>query len=712
MPVENIHSLLKDRFGFESFRPMQEDIIRHTLQGNDALVIMPTGGGKSVCYQLPAIVLDGLTLVISPLISLMNDQVRSLKARNIEAAAWHSGTSTSDAKHLMHQLQSGALKILYVSPERALSEKFLELLTHHRVSLIAIDEAHCVSVWGNDFRPEYARLPELTKKYAGIPVLALTATADKATQQDICERLALRHPEIFLSGFERTNIFLSARAGTGRLDHIRDFILQREGQPGIIYCLARKTAESLAATLRNWGYAAEPYHAEIDMATRLRVQNDFQADRIGIVCATIAFGMGIDKPNIRWIIHYNLPKNIESYYQETGRSGRDGEPAEALLFYSFRDIAVYKDFITSSDADPTFKRIQEEKLERIWEYSQSTTCRTNLILHYFGEYRTEGCGHCDRCNLPVEGFDGTQIAQMALSACIRCDQQVGMNLLIDVLRGSARKEVYERNLHTVKTYGAGRAWSFAEWAGYITQMINQGLLEIDYTRHSILRTTPLSDEVLFKGKNVTLHKQVDDEELRAPRQTRGSKFYEELLGTLEDLCDGLGRKENVPPYSILTKETIREIAAVRPITRDKLAAVKGVGDHKAKKYGSDILEAIRNYMLDQKLLKKPKGMTYAETLRLFRQDMSLEEIAAQRKMSPGTIASHLARLYQQGEEINLEQFLRPGDIVLARQAWRASGYSDQSAKVKEQLGDSLDYGRLHFALAILRREKMIQQKSE
>ena len=706
MPVDLLHQTLKTHFGFDTFRPHQEEIIHHVMQGGHALVIMPTGGGKSICFQLPALLKDGFTLVISPLISLMNDQVRSLRANGIIAGALHSGTTAEESREIHQHLQKDTLKILYVSPERALTPKFLEFIAPLHVSLIAIDEAHCVSIWGNDFRPEYAQLPGLMQYFPNTPVLALTATADRATQEDIRQQLRLKEPKTYLSSFERPNIHLSVKAGIQRIEQIRDFIKQRKDQPGIIYCLARKTTESIAETLQKYGYKAAAYHAEIDNTTRKKVQEDFQYDRLQIVCATIAFGMGIDKPNIRWIIHYNLPKNIENYYQEIGRSGRDGQPADALMFYSFRDIEVYKEFIEKSEANETFKRVQSEKLERIWEYSQATNCRTNVILNYFGEYRSAGCGHCDHCLQPLQGFDGTRLAQMALSACKRSNESVGINLLVDVLRGSGRKEIYERGLQHIKTYGAGKDISWKDWMHYITQMINQGLLEIDYIGHSVLKCTPLSDTVLFDGKQVELHRQTTSlEEPVVKRKPKKVRFSEELIDRLERLCQQLGKEEGLPPYAIFPKGTLREMAEVRPFTVEELSRLNGIGDFKSRKYGQAFVDTIRAFMTDQDIIKKPKGMTYVETLNLYRQGLSLEEIAQKREMALSTIAMHLARLYEKGEEIDLQQFLYPDDLLLARQGWRASGYSEQLSKVKEQVGDSLDYTRLNLALAIVKKEK-------
>ncbi|MBP7239772.1 MAG: DNA helicase RecQ [Saprospiraceae bacterium] len=706
MPVGILHQTLKTHFGFDTFRPHQEEIITHLLEGGHALVIMPTGGGKSVCFQLPALLKPGFALVISPLISLMNDQVRSLRANGIVAGALHSGTSSEESRQIFEQIHNGQLKILYVSPERALTQKFIEFIAPLDISIIAIDEAHCVSIWGNDFRPEYAQLPGLLRYFPNAPVVALTATADRATQEDIRLQLQLKDPVTYLSSFERPNIHMEVRAGIQRIEQIREFVKQREGQPGIIYCLARKTTESIAETLKKYGYKAAAYHAEIDNVTRKRVQEDFQFDRLQIVCATIAFGMGIDKPNIRWIIHYNLPKNIENYYQEIGRSGRDGQPADALMFYSFRDVEVYKEFINNSEANETFKRVQSEKLERIWEYSQATNCRTNVILNYFGEYRSAGCGHCDHCLRPLEGFDGTKLAQIALSACKRCNQSVGINMLVDVIRGSGRKEIYERGFHQIKTYGAGKNISWKDWMHYITQMINQGLLEIDYIEHSVLKCTPLSEAVLFDDKMVTLQRQT--ETLKEPvirEKPKKVKFNEELVERLETLCRQFAKEEGLPTYAIFPKGTLKEMAEVRPFTVEEFSRLTGVGDFKSRKYGQAFVDAIRGFMTEQNIIKKPKGMTYVETLDLFRQGLTLDEIAKKREMALSTITGHLAKLYEKGEDIDLHQFLLPDDLIVAKQGWRASGYSELMSKIKEQVGDSIDYARLHFALAILRREQ-------
>jgi len=709
--TEFIYHTLKATFGYDIFREHQLEIIQHVLDGGDALVIMPTGGGKSICYQLPALLKEGFTLVISPLISLMNDQVRSLRANGIAAGALHSGTTPEEARTIYQQIGNLELKILYVSPERVLTPKFLEFLTPQKVNLIAIDEAHCVSIWGNDFRPEYAQLPILTAQFPLVPVLALTATADKATQEDIRLQLKLNSPKTYLSSFERPNIHLSVRAGIQRIEQIREFLKQHEGEPGIIYCLARKTTESIAETLVKHGYKAAAYHADIDNRIRKNVQEDFQFNRIQIVCATIAFGMGIDKPDIRWIIHYNLPKNIENYYQEIGRSGRDGMPAETIMFYSFADVKAYKSFILDSNANETFKRVQEEKLDRIWDYSQAMNCRTNVILNYFGEYRSKPCGHCDHCTHPPKGFDGTRLAQIALSACKRCEESVGINILIDVLRGSQRREIFERNFHRIKTFGAGKELSYKEWAQYITQLINQGLLEIDYTQHSVLKCTPLSEEVLFQDRKIMLHREVEAPiEPFVPRKSKTVKFSEALLSQLDLLTERIARQEGVPAFTIFPKGTLKEMAEVRPFTLEEFIALKGIGEYKSAKYGQEYLETIRNFMTQQDIVKKPRGATYIETLNLFRRGMTLDQMAKERGIAVSTIATHLAKLYEKGEDINLHMFVQERDLVMAKQAWRASGFSDQMSKIKEQVGDSLDYGTLHLAIAIIRKESIVKSE--
>ncbi|MDX1452776.1 MAG: DNA helicase RecQ, partial [Oleiphilaceae bacterium] len=507
MSVQTAQQALKQYFGYDSFRLSQQAVIERTLAGKSSLVIMPTGGGKSMCYQLPAILLPGLTLVVSPLIALMQDQVQGLLSSGINAAALNSACTPEEEAGIRSQAQDGQLKLLYVSPERAVTPAFLHWVSNVNLAQIAIDEAHCVSVWGNDFRPEYTQLTALTRLFPQTPVAALTATADTATQRDILAQLALTKCEVFVSSFERKNIRVDVLPAKNRMPLMRDFIAGHKNEPGIVYCLSRKSTEQVAQKLRGEGYRAQHYHGAMDSDERARIQQAFLEDKVQIICATIAFGMGIDKPNIRWIIHYNLPKNIESYYQEIGRAGRDGEPADALLFAGYGDMKTLTQFIDGSNASETFKEVQRAKLNRMWEYSQTLSCRTNFILNYFGEHREAGCGHCDSCLHPPTSFDGTIIAQKALSAVYRLNQSVGVNMLIDVLRGASNRHVIQAGYDQIKTYGAGKDIDWKAWQHYIMQLVDRGYLAIDFTRNNALQLTALSRNVLKGESTVTLCEQ-------------------------------------------------------------------------------------------------------------------------------------------------------------------------------------------------------------
>ncbi len=572
--------------------------------------------------------------------------------------------------------------------------------------LIAIDEAHCVSIWGNDFRPEYAALRRLVELFEDVPVLALTATADKATQQDICIQLGLRTPRTFLSSFERPNIHISVLPGQGRIRSIERFLERRRQEAGIVYCLSRKSTEEVAERLRTMGFRAAHYHAEVESSQRRKVQDAFQRDEIRIVCATIAFGMGIDKSNIRWVIHYNLPRNVESYYQEIGRAGRDGAPAEAVLFYSFRDLMVYEKFIADSQAAEAFKAVQSEKLERIWELSQANSCRTNIILNYFGEYREKGCGHCDNCQNPPKGFDGTSLVQKALSVCVRTGEETRLNDVVDILRASYRQEILDRGWDRIKTFGAGRDLSRGDWVGYITQMINLGLLEIDYTRGSRLKLTPLSHEVLYSHKPVTLYQTATFTKTKPePQKTKAERFDDELFEKLRAMRTDLARQYKTPPYIIFNDVTLRKIAEQRPITPLQLREVPGIGQFKAEEYGEHVIRVVREYIAFQSHLRNPKGKSQLETLRLINDGMSVAEIVNERKLSVQTVLGHLADLYLEGEEIDLRRFIAKEHLALIRDAWNKNGRPEKpQAAIKGDLPEEIHYGLLRVGLAILSKE--------
>lgn len=591
--------ILKDVFGYNAFRDQQEEIIQSVIAGNDNLVIMPTGGGKSLCYQIPALCREGLTVVVSPLIALMNDQVAALKQLDIKAEALHSNISADLKRQIDIDINNGDLKLLYVSPEGLLQDRFIQYLKSKKVNLFAIDEAHCVSVWGNDFRPEYVKLSMLKREFPHVPTVALTATADHATQSDIMQQLQMDNPSHFLSSFERDNISTSTSPGQKRIQQIGNFLLSHQDEAGIIYCLSRKNTEKVANDLRAMGYKARAYHAGIDGAERAEIQREFQSDEIQIVCATIAFGMGIDKPNIRWVIHYNMPKNIESYYQEIGRAGRDGGDSETLLFYSWADYTNLLRFVDESDASEDFKTVQRAKLERMWEFATAASCRTNLVLNYFGEYRNTKCNHCDNCINPPELFDGTLQAQMALSAIIRCKENVGINLLIDILRGSNKAEIRSGGYDRIKTFGTGREIPFLDWKHYITQLINQGLVSIDYTEGSKLKTTPLSLPAIKNGIKISLSRFVKSDnkpKVKVPKFAFESQDVDQdLFSVLKNWRAGLARTQSVPAYVIMHNKALEHISVAKPANATELLAVDGIGRAKMQKYGDAILQIIKEF---------------------------------------------------------------------------------------------------------------------
>lgn len=604
----DIYSLLQKYFGYKSFRANQEQIIKTVMNGKDCMVLMPTGGGKSLCYQIPALAMPGTAIVVSPLISLMNDQVMALKANGIAADSINSNTTPEDEILIRRKCISGELKLLYISPER-LQLEMPYLLSSIKISLFAIDEAHCISQWGHDFRPEYSQLHILHETFPHTPIIALTATADKVTQRDIITQLKLKDPGIFISSFDRPNLSLCVRRENTKkekLKYILQFIYQRPHEAGIIYCLSRKTTEMVASQLKLKNIKVAIYHAGLAAEERSNTQNLFKKDEVQVVCATVAFGMGIDKSNVRWIIHYNMPKSIESFYQEIGRAGRDGAPADTVLFYSLGDVIQLTKFAQESGQS----KININKLKRMQEYAEANVCRRRILLNYFGESADHDCGNCDICKNPPQRFDGTIITQKALSAIARTNEQIATGTTIEILRGLNSSTVLNNHYNLLKTFGVGRDISASDWHDYILQMLQLGFIEIVYDHNNKLNITPIGWEVL-KGKvNVTLARIIKEKsqngaslkrqknnipEARLSMDFYNNKEDDKLYDYLRQVRLKLANEQNIPAYFVFSDKVLHSLASLKPKSIEAFGDISGVGEFKRDKYGEFFINAIKYF---------------------------------------------------------------------------------------------------------------------
>ncbi|MFT4033086.1 MAG: DNA helicase RecQ [Siphonobacter sp.] len=707
--------VLKDYFGYGAFRPLQAEIIDTILAGKDCLVLMPTGGGKSVCYQVPALLLDGLTVVVSPLIALMQDQVQGLLANGVPAAFLNSTLSTHEQESVIWKIKLGELKLLYISPERLFSGSFLEWLASLPIRLFAIDESHCISFWGHDFRPEYTQLYRLKESFPAVPIVALTATADKVTRKDILNQLGIEDAPTFIASFDRPNLSLSVLPGRKRLEQIEDFLDKHPNQAGIIYCLSRKTTENIAASLLNAGFQAKHYHAGCDAAYRSQTHTEFLKDDIQIIVATIAFGMGIDKSNVRWVIHYNLPKNVESFYQEIGRAGRDGQPADTVLFYSYQDVIQQTEMIQKSEQAAYQKELLLAKLDRMKQYAQADICRRRILISYFNESVGKDCGNCDVCRNPRTHFDGTVIAQKALSAIARTNEKIAMGTLIDILRGSRNQSILRHGYDQLKTFGIGKELRGEEWADYLAQLLNSGVMDIAYDEGHTFKLNPISWQVLKEGRSVPLVKFIPLEERKArqveevahlpknKRQVVRDALFERLRVLRKQLADSLG----IPPFQVFSDASLSDMAQKRPINHTQFLQVSGVGQQKDRQFGDVFINEILSFVQDnpQQGVRMAKGLTYVQTLELYRDGYGIEEIAEKRSLAASTILGHLQKLKSEGHTVHFKELLpgqtREAILEAARKLDIPFAENAPITPLLEHFGDSYPAWKLRLAFIIV-----------
>ncbi len=720
---------LKTYFGYESFRPLQREIIGDILQKKDALILMPTGGGKSICYQIPALMLSGITIVVSPLISLMKDQVDSLIANGVPAAFLNSTLSFEEEGEIIRNCMEENIKLLYLAPERLIST-FDFLSQNIKIQLIAIDEAHCISGWGHDFRPEYTQLSVLKQKLPHVPIVALTATADKVTRKDILSQLRIPEAKVFIASFNRPNLSLEVRSGwteKNKSSAILKYIRSKPHESGVIYCLSRKITEKIAAFLQSNGVNASFYHAGMSPGDRSRVQEAFMNDTTPVIVATIAFGMGIDKSNIRWVIHYNLPKNIEGYYQEIGRAGRDGLPSDTILYYNYADLQILTRFATESGQP----ELNLEKLGRIQQFAESDVCRRKILLNYFAENTTENCGNCDVCKNPPKHFDGTILIQKALSAVMRTQEKVGVNLLIDILRGSQKQEIIEKNYHKIKTFGSGVGISAFDWKHYILQMLNLGVIEMAYDENFSLKVTELGKKILFGTSTMEMVIPKDYEEIRK-KSTKEKAFEKEAfipaVVTLEErLFDNLrlvrkklAQDQNVPPYIIFHDTSLKEMAAYLPVSMQELRQIYGVSLTKSEKYGYEMLAEITRFIHENQIIRKKevfiskpqivsapqnthKTPTHEVTFILFKEGLSIEAIAEKRMLNISTIHTHLQTCYLHHLIEDHTPYISEEEINLVANAARVVGSPEKIKSIYEFLEDKVEYLVIRWAIAVLKK---------
>jgi ATP-dependent DNA helicase RecQ len=704
---------LKQYFGFDSFRPLQEQIIRDALADKDTFALLPTGGGKSLCFQLPALVRPGLTVVVSPLIALMKDQVDALQSGGVPATFLNSSLAAGESRERLHGLHNGKFRLLYVAPERLMLSGFLSDLQRWNVNLIAVDEAHCISEWGHDFRPEYRQIAQLRNLFPNVPFMALTATATDRVRGDIVKHLKLHEPRCYVASFNRPNLTYRVVPKSGPYEQALEFIRARPRESGIVYCQSRKSAENVAARLTEDGVKARPYHAGMDAKDRGGNQELFLRDEVRVICATIAFGMGINKPNVRFVIHYDLPKNVEGYYQETGRAGRDGLPSECVLLFSAGDVVKQRKFI--DEKPEAEKRIALDQLQQMVHYAESAGCRRASLLAYFSEeFGEDNCGACDNCLSPRDTYDGTLHAQKFLSCVYRIRERssfgVGLNHVVEVLTGADTEKVRKFNHHELSTYGIGKGIGRAEWSAIGRELIRLGFVTQDAERFNVLELTPEGRAVLTQRKPIRLTRPMKVTERRA--HAVGEIACDEVLfEQLRALRKKLADERGVPPYIVFSDVSLRQMARVYPANTGEFARISGVGQVKLRDFGAAFMNEIVDFLAthpkqifaDESFLAPPPSRarlndTARETLRHFLAGDSVEQIAKRRQFAVSTVYGHLAAAIDAGEKIDLNHLLSPAEREAIDSAFSTLGFGNLTG-VHESLGRKFDYGLLRLCRA-------------
>ncbi len=706
--LKSLEQALKDFFGYDSFRPGQRKIIEEALQNRDLLIIMPTGGGKSLCFQLPALLKPGLTIVVSPLISLMQDQVDTLIDNGVGATFLNSTLSIPELRHRESLILSGKIKLLYVAPERLVSQKFslfLERIFHEiGINSFAIDEAHCISQWGHDFRPEYRQMRQIRDKYPSIPIFALTATATKRVQQDIIDQLTLNNPGIHISSFNRPNLYYEVQEKEhNTYKQLLKVIRQQKNRSGIIYCLSRDSVDEIASKLQKNKIKALPYHAGMTHEERALNQNRFIRDDVQIMVATVAFGMGIDKPDVRFVIHYDLPRNLESYYQESGRAGRDGESANCILFFGYNDRRKIE-FLINQKENPNEKLIANQQLRQVVEYAEGSECRRTIQLNYFGERFPGNCQNCDNCIDPKPIEDWTIEAQKFLSCVARCQERFGMIHLINVLRGTKNKKIEKYGHHLLSTYGIGSKVTTEQWKMLVRSLLHQGLVDESNDGYRVLKLNKYSWEILTKKREVKIavNRTTIDRIIGEynPKMAEIELLLEKLIRLRKNIAD----QNSVAPYVIFSDSSLKIMAQIKPQTQEDFAKISGVNDYKLQQYGHRFVSEIRDFCQQQKPPEPLPKTTEMKTLQYYQQDLSIEEIAQKRGLKTNTIIDHLANLIEMKQPINLDKLVIPVKQQIIIQAIKVVG--EKSLKtLKEYLGKNYSYDEIKLVRAWCQREK-------